>query len=87
MGVKELSECQCKGREFLVLLLVSPYLVKIVYDLVQEPNAFLSTIVDLIFRVKLVKVWNRSKHDSHVLVRLAVQVLSRKTKEICHATI
>ena len=68
MGVKELSECQCKGREFLVLLLVSPYLVKIVYDLVQEPNAFLSAIVDLIFRVKLVKVWNRSKHDRHVLV-------------------
>ena len=58
MGVKELSECQCKGREFLVLLLVSPYLVKIVDDFVQEPNAFLSAIVDLIFRVKLVKVWN-----------------------------
>lgn len=57
------------------------YLVKIVDYLVQEPNALLSTIIDLILGVKLVKVWDRCKDDCHILIGVAVQLLSRSHKE------
>ena len=66
----------CDSSSFIYDSVIELYLIKVVDDFIQEPNAFLSTVVNIVFWVELVKVRNGSENHSYVLVRMAVKLLS-----------
>lgn len=52
--------------------LSSTYIIKVGDDLVQEPQAFQTLLVDIGFRVELFEIRNGGKHDTDAVIRLVV---------------
>ena len=63
----------------LLLLLLLPRLLQQVIvvgqDLVQDPDALEPIVVNRVLRVKVVKVWAGSEHDTNGIVCVTVQLL------------
>lgn len=53
--------------------------VKVGDDLIEEAQTFDSSVVDTFFCVEVGEVWDGGKHDSDLIIRLAVQLLQRKS--------
>lgn len=50
-------------------------------DLIEEAQTLDASVVDAFLRVEVREVWNGGKHDSDLVVRLAVQFLEHNSPE------
>lgn len=60
--------------------------VKIRNDLVEEAQTLNATIIDALLCVEVSKVGQGGKHDSNLIIRLAVQLLKRGRAKVLKET-
>lgn len=58
------------------------YLIKVSNNLIQKSEALHSHVVPIQLNVEVIEIWDRGKQDTHLCVRLIIQILTEKKRKL-----